>query len=143
MFELTIERNFNVPVNQLFKAWCNPELIQKWFAPGNMTVPDAAADVREGGRYRIVMHDADDGSDHIIGGEYQQVVDNEKLVFTWQWEGNPIATKVAISFKALSDKNSMLTLNHTEFSDQEACDKHKMGWNGCLHNLPKALYPVG
>ena len=51
MFELTINRQFNVSVEQLFNAWCNPKLIQKWFAPGNMTVPEATADVREGGTY--------------------------------------------------------------------------------------------
>jgi len=139
MFELTIERNFNVPVERLFSAWCEPELIQKWFAPGNMSVPEAKADVREGGSYRIVMHDSDNGSDHIVGGEYKKVINNKALVFTWQWEGNPVATQVALSFKALTDKTSELILKHTEFSDQEACDKHEMGWNGCLQNLPKAL----
>ncbi len=139
MFELTIQRNFNVSVERLFIAWCNPELIQKWFAPGNMTVSDVTADVREGGIYRIVMHDSADGNNHIIGGEYQRVIRNESLVFTWQWEGNPIATRVAISFKAITDETSELILNHSEFLDKEACDKHEMGWNGCLQNLPKAL----
>ena len=139
MFELTIQRSFNVSVSQLFNAWCNPVVIQKWFAPGNMTVPEATADVRKGGKYRIVMHDADEASDHTIGGEYQQVVENELLVFTWQWEGNPIATRVAVSFNALGDNTSELILKHSEFDNQEACDKHEMGWNGCLSNLPNAL----
>jgi len=139
VFELAIKRNFNVPVEQLFNAWCKPELIQKWFAPGNMSVPEATADVKEGGQYRIVMHDADDGSNHIVGGEYHKVVENESLIFTWQWEGSPIITKVAVSFKALTDKTSELLLKHTEFADIEARDKHEMGWNGCLKNLPKAL----
>jgi uncharacterized protein YndB with AHSA1/START domain len=104
-----------------------------------MTVPQASADVREGGSYRIVMHDGDDGSDHIIGGKYQQVVKNELLVFTWQWEGNPVATKVAIQFKALTAETSELVLTHSEFAEQKACNKHEMGWQGCLNNLPNAL----
>lgn len=139
MFELAIKREFNVSVERLFSAWCKPELIQKWFAPGNMTVPEATADVTDGGQYRIVMHDADDESNHIVGGKYHKVVKNETLIFTWQWEGSPIITKVAVSFKALTDKTSELLLKHTEFADIEARDKHEMGWNGCLQNLPKAL----
>jgi len=139
MFELTIKKNFNVSVEQLFKAWCQPELIQRWFAPGNMTVPEAYADVKEGGFYRIVMRDAEEGCDHIVGGEYQKVVENETLIFTWQWEGNPIATKVKIGFKVISENVSELILIHSEIDDQASCDKHQMGWNGCLHNLPNAL----
>lgn len=34
MFELSIKREFNVSVEPLFNAWCQPQLIQKWFAPG-------------------------------------------------------------------------------------------------------------
>jgi uncharacterized protein YndB with AHSA1/START domain len=139
MFAVTIQRNFNVSVAQLFNAWCKPEVIQKWFAPGNMTVPEASADVREGGNYRIVMHDADTQTEHIIGGEYKKVIENETLIFSWQWEGNPVATHIVINFKALSDNTSELVLTHSEFTDQQACDEHEHGWNGCLENLLKAL----
>lgn len=138
MFQLTINQEFNSPVARLFQAWSNIDVIKCWFAPGNMSVPEATADVCEGGNYRIVMQDTD-GSQHIIGGKYQEVVTNERLVFSWQWEGNPNATKVTVLFKALDDERSALELIHSEFNDQETCDKHNMGWNGCLMNLPKAL----
>ena len=85
------------------------------------------------------MHDAEDGIDHIIGGQYKKVIDNKVFNLTWQWEGNPVATHVAICFKVLTNKTSELVLVHTEFTEQAACDKHEMGWNGCLNNLPKAL----
>ncbi len=137
MFELNIERTFNTSVEKLFEAWCKPEILQQWFAPGKMTVPEASADVREGGSYRIVMHDSDENSNHIVGGKYQKVIANQALEFTWQWEGNPIATKVALVFKALSDNTAQLQLTHTEFANQEDCDKHEMGWNGCLVKLEK------
>lgn len=94
MFELTMKRSFNIPVAKLYEAWCKPEVIQKWFAPGSMTVPEASSDVRVGGSYRIVMHDSDENSDHIVSGEYKQVVQNELFDFTWQWGGNPMVTQV-------------------------------------------------
>mgnify|MGYP002700097973 FL=1 len=137
MFELTIQRSFNTPVAKLFEAWCKPEIIQKWFAPGSMTVPEAISDLKEGGKYRIVMHDGDEGTDHIVGGEYQNIIKDKFLKFTWQWEGNPMVTQVAIKFNALDDNKSELELSHSEFAEQEACDKHEMGWNGCLANLSK------
>lgn len=139
MFELTINRSFNVSVETLFKAWSDPKIIQKWFAPGNMSVPSANADVRVGGKYQIVMHDKDENSDHIIGGEYKKVVKNELLAFTWQWQGNPVATYVQIDFKKITANSAELKLTHQEFISQEDADKHEMGWNGCLANLTKAF----
>ena len=137
MYELSMQRSFNTPVAKLFEAWCKPEVIQKWFAPGSMTVPEASSDLREGGAYRIVMHDADEDSNHIVGGEYKKVIKDKLLEFTWQWEGNPMVTKVCVKFNALGDDRSELHLSHSEFAEQEACDKHEMGWNGCLANLTK------
>ncbi len=137
MFELSMQRSFNTPVAKLFEAWCKPEVIQKWFAPGSMTVPEASSDLREGGVYRIVMHDADEDANHIVGGEYKKVIKDKLLEFTWQWEGNPMVTKVCVKFNALGDGRSELHLSHSEFAEQEACDKHEMGWNGCLANLTK------
>ncbi|MCW9045775.1 MAG: SRPBCC domain-containing protein [Alphaproteobacteria bacterium] len=139
MFEVTLQRKFNMPANKLYRAWCDPQIIRQWFAPGEMTVPEATADVREGGSYRIVMRDNDTGEDHIVGGVYQKVEDNKALAFTWQWEGNPIATKVSLTIEALSDEACELTLHHSEFADQDACDKHEMGWNGCLANLTEKV----
>ena len=139
MFELTMQRTFNTPVEKLFDAWCQPEIIQKWFAPGAMTVPEASSDIREGGKYRIVMHDSDENSNHIVGGEYKQIIKNKRLEFTWQWEGNPMVTKVCVTFDALDDGRSELQLTHSEFAEQVACDKHEMGWGGCLANLTKLM----
>jgi uncharacterized protein YndB with AHSA1/START domain len=138
MYQLSITQEFNAPVSHLFNAWRKPELLKLWFAPGDMTVPEAHADVSEGGNYRIVMQETD-GTQHIVGGTYQKIIPNERMEFSWQWEGSPNSTHVVLLFKPLDDNRSSLELIHSEFSQQEDCDKHEMGWKGCLHNLPKAL----
>ena len=85
------------------------------------------------------MHDSDENSNHIVGGEYKQIIKNKRLEFTWQWEGNPMVTKVCVTFDALDDGRSELQLTHSEFAEQVACDKHEMGWGGCLANLTKLM----
>jgi len=112
--------------------------LQKWFAPGSMTVPEASADLKVGGLYRIVMQN-EDGEQFIVGGTYEEVVPNERLVFTWKWEDGENTTKVAVTFRDLDDHGSVLSLSHTEFVEQEHCDKHYEGWIGCLTNLQKAI----
>ncbi len=133
MYQLTINREFNTPLEKLYAAWSNAEIIKQWFAPGDMKVAEATADFKEGGAYRIVMQDTNE--QHIVGGFYKKIVVNETLEFSWQWENSPVATYVTLTFTDLGAGRSALELVHTEFEDQEQCDKHKMGWIGCLNNL--------
>jgi uncharacterized protein YndB with AHSA1/START domain len=138
MYSLNIAQEFNAPVEALFNAWTQPEVISQWFAPGAMTVPEAKVDFKVGGAYRFVMQNQE-GEQFIVGGQYSEIVNPEKLVFSWQWESSPHATKVTVLFTALADNKSKLELIHSEFQEQEACDKHNEGWMGCLSNLPRAL----
>ena len=138
MYSLEIKRVFACSVERLYQAWASGEQVETWFAPGDMTVPEASVDFRKNGRYRIVMQDPA-GEQHIVGGEYLDIAENENIVFTWCWEGSGVTTKVAVHFLALDASNSELTLEHTEFTDEALKDKHGMGWNACLANLETAV----
>ncbi|MBL4772810.1 MAG: SRPBCC domain-containing protein [Alcanivoracaceae bacterium] len=138
MYKLSMKKEFNTPVSKLFDAWCQEEIVKQWFAPGEMTIPEANIDMREGGKYRIVMQDSE-GNKHIIGGKYHEIIPNSKLVFSWQWENSPITTIVKILFKALDNNKSSLELVHSEFHEEESRDHHNDGWKGCLTNLTKAI----
>lgn len=138
MYQLNINQEFNAPVEALFNAWTQPEVISQWFAPGDMSVPNAQVDFKVGGSYRIVMQNQE-GEQFIVGGKYTEISKPEKLVFSWQWESSPHTTKVTVLFTALGDEKSKLELIHSEFEEQDACDKHQQGWMGCLSNLPRAL----
>ena len=68
MYSLTISQEFNASVETFFNAWTTPEVISQWFAPGNMTVPEASVDFKVGGAYRLVMQNQE-GEQFIVGGE--------------------------------------------------------------------------
>lgn len=135
MHALTITQQFPVAIETLFKAWTDPRTMQRWFAPGAMTVPTASADLRVGGRYEIVMEDADKRV--TVGGEYLQILPHTQLSFSWKWAHGEHTTRVDLRFTALGDKQTELELKHSEFIDQESCDHHGQGWQGCLANLNK------
>jgi uncharacterized protein YndB with AHSA1/START domain len=141
MYQLRMEQQFNVSRAELFDAWCRVETIKKWFAPGDMCVPEAEADVRVGGRYRVVMEETD-GSQHIVTGQYLEVIVNEKLVFDWRWEGSEVTTRVSLVFGSIDEDRSSLELVHVDFQDQDACDHHHQGWTACLENLRALAEPA-
>ena len=131
---LALTERFAAPLERVFEAWASSEAIRRWFAPGDMRVPEADIDLRPGGRYRVVMEDTH-GTEHIVGGEYREVVANERLAFTWQWEGSEVVTFVEVDFVALDAGNTEINLLHTQFDSEEQRDLHAQGWTACLAKL--------
>ena len=134
---LSLERTFKAPPDEVWRAWTDPGAMKRWFAPGDeFSVPIAEAEVRVGGRYRIVMK-APDGEQHDVSGVYREVVPNRKLVFTWAWRSTPERESLVTVLLRPAGSGTELTLTHEQFFDEEARDKHQHGWIGCLGRLEK------
>lgn len=136
MFELNLEQEFNAPIDKVFAAWTDPAIIKTWFAPGEMTVPEATADPKPGGKYRIVMQDQD-GEQHIVVGEFKSLTPHTQLIFSWRWETSPNTTLVKVELESVNEQQTKLRLNHSEFIEEGFRDHHLQGWQGCLANLHK------
>ena len=57
--ELVLTRLIDAPRAKLFKAWTDPDLLKRWFAPLPWTTPRAELDVRPGGANLVVMRGPD------------------------------------------------------------------------------------
>ena len=53
--ELRFERTYRAPIDAVWKAWTQPELLRGWWGPDKTTIPECEADLRVGGRIYIVM----------------------------------------------------------------------------------------
>ena len=111
----------------------------QWFGPARTTPGSLnvkAMDVRPGGDYRIGFK-TEDGEYHEVAGVYQEVMPNQKLVFSWAWHSTPERESlVTVTIKA-EENISLLTLTHEKFLDQVARDGHERGWTGTLEKLAK------
>ena len=131
---LTIKRRLNAPPAKVYAAWTEPAKIARWFGPQGAEVLRAEADVRVGGRYRVIFR-VPDGEQHDVSGVYREVVPKQKLVFTWAWISTPERESlVTVALKRDGD-GTLLTLTHEQFFDEPARDRHRSGWSGVLDNL--------
>ena len=131
---LTLKRRLNAPPAKVYAAWTEPAKIARWFGPQGAEVLRAEADVRVGGRYRVIFR-VPDGEEHDVSGVYREVVPNQKLVFTWAWISTPERESlVTVALKRDGD-GTLLTLTHEQFFDEPARDRHRSGWSGVLDNL--------
>jgi hypothetical protein len=52
--KLVITRIFDAPPELVWKAWTDPELIQRWWGPNGFDLPTCRNDFRVGGRLSIL-----------------------------------------------------------------------------------------
>ena len=131
---LSIRRRINASAARVYAAWTQPAQLMQWMHPMDATCIHAEADVRVGGRFRIVMR-APDGEEHDVSGVYREVVENRKLVFTWAWRSTPQRESLVTIVLRADGAATDLTLTHERFFDEAARDAHKGGWSSALDHL--------
>ena len=79
--DLVLERDVDVPVAFVWKAWTTPALLKRWFTPPPWVTTDCEIDLRAGGRFRTVMQ-GPDGPAMDNTGCFLEVVEGRRLVWT-------------------------------------------------------------
>ncbi|MGH6866854.1 MAG: SRPBCC family protein [Methyloceanibacter sp.] len=79
--DLVLEREIDVPVELVWKAWTTPEHLREWFVPKPWTITACELDLRPGGVFSTVMR-SPDGQEFPNFGCYLEVTPNERLIFT-------------------------------------------------------------
>jgi uncharacterized protein YndB with AHSA1/START domain len=135
---LTLKRRLKARPASVWRAWTEPDRIMRWWGTEGAETLAAETDVRVGGRFDIAFR-TPDGERHDVGGVYSEVVENEKLVFSWAWRTTPEReSRVTIALKADGD-GTILTLTHEMFFDEKARDDHRGGWSEALDRLEAAV----
>jgi uncharacterized protein YndB with AHSA1/START domain len=135
---LTLQRRINAKPAKIYAAWTEPSQIVKWMHPNNNDVIHAEMDVRVGGRFRIIMR-TPEGEEHDVSGIFQEVVPDEKLVYTWAWRSTPERESL-VTFTLRGEdggERTLLTLKHEQFADEAARVDHEGGWNQVLDELSR------
>jgi uncharacterized protein YndB with AHSA1/START domain len=79
--EMTLTRVINASREMVFRAWTDPAQLEKWWGPKDFRNPVCNVDARPGGEILIHMQ-APDKTIYPMDGEFHEIVEPEKLVFT-------------------------------------------------------------
>ena len=123
---VVIERSFDAPVALIWQMWTDPEHFKAWYGPNGVTIPVAKMDVRVGGIRLVCMEMQSPGGSMQMWftGEYREVVENERLVYTESIsdengsplgpadmgmpEGHPMTTEVRVELQDLGGRTKMV-----------------------------------
>jgi uncharacterized protein YndB with AHSA1/START domain len=98
-------------------------------------------DVRPGGIYRACIQ-SPQGSDNWMQGVYCEIIEPERLVFTFAWldeDGQPKhETLVTVTFTA-QNEHTLMTFHQAIFESTESRNAHQSGWSECFDRLEAYL----
>ena len=140
---VSASKDFNVPADRLYKAWVTPEEQKQWWHPMGNELQEVTNELKEGGQIRYVFKNSQQEHPFEITGQYEEVKEGEKLVYSWNWEV-PEQTlenskyKLSVVFSKQGD-GSRLEVQQENFADEESIHPHKEGWEKALNDLQQYL----
>jgi uncharacterized protein YndB with AHSA1/START domain len=116
-----ITREFDAPVDKVFRAHTDPELVTQWLGPRDLEMHIDHYDCRTGGAYRYLHVRGDE--EYGFHGSFHEVRPSELIVQTFTFEGVPDGVALErMTFEDLGDGRTRLvgTSLVDSFEDRDA-----------------------
>ena len=116
-----IVRELDAPVDVVYRAYSDPDLIARWLGPGKYTTDITEWEFRTGGAWAYTSSSAD-GESFGFRGSFHSVEPNKRITQTFEFLGAPghVSLETA-NFEDLGDGRTRVT-GHSVFQSVEARD---------------------
>ncbi|KAF0813444.1 hypothetical protein IGB42_01795 [Andreprevotia sp. IGB-42] len=96
-----LHRVLRAPPERVYRAFLTAEALAKWMAPHGFTATVHHLEAKVGSGYKISFTNFTTGQSHAFGGQYVELVPNELIRYTDQFEDPnlPGTIQVAITLK--------------------------------------------
>jgi uncharacterized protein YndB with AHSA1/START domain len=104
--ELRITREFDLPLELLFRAYVEPEIIEQWMGTKVLKL-----EARKHGSWHFETTDPK-GNKHGFNGAIHELIPNRRIVRTFEMENTGFGVQLEFyEFEALTDDTSKLTMH--------------------------------
>jgi uncharacterized protein YndB with AHSA1/START domain len=104
--ELVITREFDLPLELLFKAYVEAEIVEQWMGTKVLKLEN-----RKHGSYQFETTDPK-GNKYGFNGSIHEFVPNQKITRTFEMENTPFAVQLEfLEFEMITDNTSKLTMH--------------------------------
>ncbi|MDB5895311.1 MAG: polyketide cyclase [Rhodoferax sp.] len=79
---IRLHRVLRAPPERIYRAFLDADALAKWLPPNGFSGKVHAMDPRVGGHYRMSFTNFSNGQAHSFGGEYLELLPNERLRYT-------------------------------------------------------------
>ena len=137
---IRLHRVLKAPPERVYKAFLDPDAMSKWLPPNGFTGKVHQMEARVGGSYRMSFTNFSSGKSHAFGGNYVELVPNERLRYTDKFEdpNMPGEMQTTVTLKKVFCGTDVMILQEgvPEMIPPEAC---YLGWQESLTLLGKLV----
>lgn len=105
--DVTVTREFDLPLELLFKAYVEPEIIEQWMGTKVLKLEN-----KKHGSYKFETSDAEGNVVFQANGTIHEFVPNQNITRTFEMENAPFGVQLEfLEFEKLTDDTSKLTMH--------------------------------
>jgi len=127
---------------RVYRAFLEPDAMAKWLPPYGFACTVHHMDARVGGTYRMSFRNFSTGNGHSFGGEYRELIPNERIRYTDRFEDPSLAgemvTTVELKQVSCGTEVSIVQEGLPEMIPVESC---YLGWQESLEQLARLVEP--
>jgi uncharacterized protein YndB with AHSA1/START domain len=127
---------------KIYRAFLDPDALARWLPPSGFTGKVHQLEPKVGGKHRMSFTNFTTGNVHAFGGEYVELVPNERLRYTDRFDDPnlPGELRVTVSLKAVSC-GTELTIVQEGIPQAIPLESCYLGWQESLRNLARLVEP--
>jgi uncharacterized protein YndB with AHSA1/START domain len=137
---IRLHRVLRAPPERVYRAFLDGDAMVKWLPPNGFTAKVHHADARAGGSYRMSFTNFTTGKSHSFGGEYVELVPQERIRYTDKFDDPnlPGTMHVTIAFKKVFC-GTELNITQEGVPDVIPAEACYLGWQESLALLAKLV----
>jgi uncharacterized protein YndB with AHSA1/START domain len=137
-----LHRVFATKPEKLFRAFLDADAMAKWLPPHGFTCKVHHFEGKVGGTFRMSFTNFTTGNSHAFGGEYLEVVPNERVRYTDKFEDPnlPGVMEVTVNLRAVAC-GTEINIEQANLPSVIPVESCYLGWQQSLNQLAALVEP--
>ncbi len=137
-----LHRVLKTSPDKVYRAFLEGGALAKWLPPYGFTCTVHHLDAQVGGTFRMSFHNFGSGNGHSFGGEYLELVPNERIRYTDKFEDPnlPGVLEVTVTLKSVLC-GTELNVTQAGIPEMIPLEMCYLGWQESLEQLAKLVEP--
>ena len=137
-----LHRVFAAPVEKVFKAFTDADAMASWLPPYGFVCKVHYMDLKIGGKYKMTFTNFTTGNGNSFGGEYLEIIPNERLKYTDQFDDPNLPGQMITTIELKSVIcGTELFATQEGIPDAIPTEMCYLGWQESLDKLKRLVEP--
>ena len=123
---------------KVYRAFLEADALAKWLPPNGFACTVLHLQPKVGGTFKMSFRNFTTGQTHSFGGEYVELVPNERLRYTDKFDDPNLAGDIQVTVMSVGTEVNIVQEGLPDVIPLEAC---YLGWQQSLRNLARLVEP--